>query len=197
MQGVHTTVGYVLCWAPAHCLLRVVAVGWVVVVVCLVLFAMSVLVASFVWHRRAKARVRRHRNKLFEVNGQRADDVHIVHAQDAALINRHACLLPQDLDRVQKVADGGGTLMAGSLGVTVAGGAGGGLAAYGVELEGCLFPSSSLLLLETLGSGCFGTVCKGVLTFPDGKMEDVAVKRLRGRSFQPSRHRPKITHYWC
>lgn len=127
-------------------------VGWVAVVASLALFALSVLVASFVWHRRAKARVRR-RGKLLVA-----------------------------LDRGQKVADGGGSLMSG---VTVSGGGAAGaagaasLAGCGVELEGCLISSSSLLLQETLGSGCFGTVCKGVLTYPDGKMSDVAVKRLR------------------
>ncbi|XP_034237274.1 tyrosine-protein kinase receptor torso-like [Thrips palmi] len=112
--------------------------GWVATVLGLVL-VMTILVALFLFaaRRRArKARIKRDRNKTFE-----------------------------DLDRNQKVPDGG--LLA------VPGGA------IGVELEGCLIASSSLLLLDTLGSGCFGTVCKGVLTCPDGKMEDVAVKRLR------------------
>lgn len=131
--------------------------AWMVVVPSMLVLVVVGLGFAYTWHRRARAKAIKHRRKLFE-----------------------------DLDRVQKVPDGAGSLMAG--GGDGGGGAGGAgavtlLGGLG-SLDGCLIPASSLLLLETLGSGCFGTVCKGILTYPDGRMEAVAVKKLRDDATQ-------------
>lgn len=123
---------------------------WVAVVVCMMLVVVFVVGTAYAWHRRTKAKETKKRNKIFE-----------------------------NLDRFQKISDGG------VMSSCVSGGGTGAmtslLALPGVlgALEGCIVPASSLLLLETLGSGCFGTVCKGILTCHDGKLEEVAVKRLR------------------
>lgn len=96
-------------------------------------------------------------------------------------------ITPQKFDQVQKVADSdlpSGVVVdvegQGSLSLSRAATALLATKAGRAALEGCIIREESLVLLETLGAGCFGFVHKGILTSPEGSNMEVAVKRLKG-----------------